>query len=76
MATVGTDFGQGGANLTPDASAGQVDLATALRDLITDLGVLRAAIVGLTAKLDADDGVTDVDYASTLDPVALISIKG
>lgn len=49
--------------------------AAATRELLTavlaDLAATRAAFVALTAKLDADGGVTDVDYASTLDPAAL-----
>lgn len=36
-----------------------------------DLTALRAAIVGITAKLDLDGGVTDTNYAATLNPAAL-----
>jgi plasmid maintenance system antidote protein VapI len=36
-----------------------------------DLTAIRAAIVAITAKLDADAGVTDVNYAATCDPAAL-----
>ena len=66
-----TNFGQGGAGLTPENATGGPILATALRDAATDLGVLRAAIVAITAKLDADAGVTDTDYAATCDPAAM-----
>ena len=54
------------------------DLATALRDIADDLTALRTAFVGLTAKIDADAGDTggDNDYAETLDPAALKTIKG
>lgn len=40
-----------------------------------DLAALRAAIVGITAKLDADVGVTDTNYAATQNPVALTFTK-
>jgi len=36
-----------------------------------DLTAIRAAIVGITAKLDADGGVTGTDYASLWNPAAL-----
>lgn len=35
-----------------------------------DLDNLRAAIVGITAQLDTDGGVTDTDYAANHDPQA------
>ena len=38
-----------------------------------DVAALRAAIVGVTAKLDADAGITDTDYAATWDPAAITS---
>jgi len=65
------NFGEGGAGLTPENATGGPILATALRDAATDLAALRAAIVGITAKLDADAGVTDTDYAATWDPAAM-----
>lgn len=37
----------------------------------TDLAALRASIVAITAKLDADVGVTDTNYAATTNPAAL-----
>lgn len=40
-----------------------------------DLAALRAAIVAITAKLDADAGVTDTNYASTCNPAALTFTK-
>lgn len=47
--------------------ATQVDLAAAK----VDLAALRAAIVGITAQLDTDGGVTETDYAASFDPAAL-----
>ena len=41
---------------------------------LNDLAALRAAFVALTAKLDADNGITDVNYASTLDPAVLETV--
>jgi len=70
MAAIKTTFGSGGSGLT-NAGQGTPTLATALRDVAGDLAALRAAVVGITAKLDADGGVTDADYAATWDPAAL-----
>jgi hypothetical protein len=36
-----------------------------------DITALRAAVVAITAKLDADGGVTDTNYAATCDPAAV-----
>lgn len=47
------------------------ELKTDLTALIADVTAIRTAVVGITAKLDADGGVTDTDYASSLDPAAL-----
>lgn len=49
----------------------QKDLIDVLDALLTDVTAIRTAVVGITAKLDADAGVTDTNYASTLDPAAL-----
>ena len=40
--------------------------------VVADLAAVRAAIVGITAKLDADGGVTDTDYAANNDPAAAL----
>jgi hypothetical protein len=40
---------------------------------VADTTAMRAAIVAITAKLDADAGVTDADYAATCDPAAQTS---
>lgn len=49
--------------------------AEALRAMLAaaqaDLAALRAAVVGITAKLDADAGVTDTNYSSLWNPAAL-----
>lgn len=47
-------------------------LLEALQD---DVAALRASIVGITAKLDADVGVTDTNYAALQNPPALTFIK-
>ncbi len=75
MAAITTKFGSGGANLTPKNSAGTPTLAGALRDVADDLTELRTQFVALLAKLDADAGVTDVDYASLLTPAAQLTTK-
>lgn len=75
MATIKTNFCSGGANLAP-AGSGTPTVAGAFRDVADDLDALRDAIVAITAKLDADGGVTDTDYAATADPAALLTIKG
>jgi hypothetical protein len=38
-----------------------------------DITALRAAVVAITAKLDADGGVTDTNYAATCNPAAVTS---
>lgn len=40
-----------------------------------DLAALRASLVAVTAKLDLDGGVTDVNYASLCNPAALSTTK-
>ena len=49
----------------------QGDEVVLLTALIADVTALRAAIVGITAQLDADAGVTDTTYASGNDPAAI-----
>ena len=46
-----------------------------LAALVDELTALRAAHSALTAKLDADDGVTDTDYAATCAPAAAAVTK-
>lgn len=69
------NFGEGGANVAPVAQ-GEPSLASALRDSADDQTELRAQFAALLAKLDADAGVTDTDYASTLTPAAQKLTKG
>lgn len=45
----------------------QTDHAT----LLADITAIRNAVVGITAQLDADIGVTDTDFASSNDPAAI-----
>lgn len=40
---------------------------------VADITALRAAVVAITAKLDADGGVTDTNYAATCNPAAQTS---
>lgn len=42
-----------------------------LEAVLADNTALRASIVAITAKLDADAGVTDTNYAATTNPAAL-----
>ena len=42
-----------------------------LAAVLVDLTAIRASFLLLTAKLDADATVTDVDYASLTNPAAL-----
>ncbi|TAJ75045.1 MAG: hypothetical protein EPO42_14405 [Gallionellaceae bacterium] len=75
MAAITKRFGSGGAGLAPGGNAGKPDLATILRDGVDDVTELRTQFIALLAKLDADGGVTDVNYASTLTPAALKNTK-
>lgn len=47
------------------------DNNTLLAAFLTDITAIRTAFTTLTAKLDADSGVGDTNYASTCDPAAL-----
>ena len=49
----------------------QAGLDSVLDSLLADVTAIRTAVVGITAKLDADAGITDTDYAATRDPAAL-----
>lgn len=52
------------------ATQEQTELNRAFKAVQADLDAQRAAFVALTAKLDSDAGITDTDYAATVDPVA------
>lgn len=49
----------------------ETELRKLLEAALADLTALRAAVVAITAKLDADGGVTDTNYAATCNPAAL-----
>lgn len=49
------------------------NLRTQFNRLVDDYDAFRTAIVGLLAKLDADAGVTDTNYASLWTPAAKTS---
>lgn len=53
----------------------QNDLKAALDATQTDLAVLRAAFLALTAKLDLDATIVATDFAATTNPVALSLTK-
>lgn len=46
------------------------ELKALLDTVLVEFGVLRTSITGITAKLDADVGVTDANYAALHDPPA------
>lgn len=47
------------------------ELRRLFADLLADVTALRTAHVVLAAKLDADVGVTDINYGALTNPVAL-----
>jgi len=53
------------------AVADVTDLRTKYTALLADVTAIRASVVGVNAKLDADAGVTDTNYAATWNPAAL-----
>ena len=57
----------------PDSTS-RIGLRAVLDTIQADLTALRAAIVGITAQLDADATVTDTDYAANNDPAALTTL--
>jgi len=60
------------AKITSGVTHNPAELELLLRGVLTDLTAIRAAIVAITAKLDADNVTNlDTDYASTCDPAAL-----
>lgn len=76
MANIKADFFDGGQGQnSKESTASRPSLALVLRDIADDLTAIRAALVGVTAKLDLDATVTDTDYASLHDPAALKTAK-
>ena len=75
MAAITTDFGYGGANLVPEGTGGAPTLAQALRDVADDFTNRNTQMDALLAKLDADAGVTDVDYAATIVAATQLTTK-
>jgi hypothetical protein len=51
-----------------------IEFKRVMTAVLADSAALRAAIVGITAQLDTDGGVTETDYAATFDPAALTLI--
>ena len=58
-----------------DSVSDQKNLNALLNAVQDDLAAIRASILLITAKLDADAGVTDTNYAATTNPAALNLIK-
>ncbi len=58
-----------------DSVPDQKNLTALLNALQDDVTAIRASILLITAKLDADAGVTDTNYAATTNPAALTFIK-
>jgi hypothetical protein len=54
-----------------DTQLNQTSDVVLMDAVVADLIAIRAAIVAITAQLDADAGVTDTDYAENNDPEAL-----
>jgi len=65
----------GGSGLHPSGN-GTPNVAGSLRDAVDDVTELRTQFIALLAKLDADVGITDVNYESTLTPAAQTLTKG
>lgn len=66
MASITSNTFSGGANTTPNDSAGTPSLATILRSFVQDVTLLRSTLTALGSKLDADAGVTDTNYNATI----------
>lgn len=62
MASISTSFNSGGSASAPNGG-GSPSLAQALRDIADDLATIKLWANTLAAKLNADAGVTDVNYA-------------
>jgi len=58
-----------------EGGAGVAQLPAIFYDLIDDLNELRNKQIALLQKLDADAGTADTDYAATLTPAPLKTVK-
>lgn len=56
------------------ANSTRADEAAINSALLADITAVRAAVLAITAKLDADAGVTDTNYAATCNPAALTTV--
>lgn len=65
MSAIHTDHFSGGSNVQKGHGT-RDDLAKALRDVADDFTAIRTALLNLGTKLDADAGVTDVNYNTTI----------
>lgn len=54
----------------PSTGGGSAAIRTLLEAAQEDIAALRTALAALTAKLDADAGVTDTNFAATCTPPA------
>jgi len=72
--TIEQDFGDGASGLSDET--GGATVADALRAAADDMTNLRVKFAALLAKLDADTGLDDSDYVSTLTPAAQTLVKG
>jgi hypothetical protein len=70
MPAIKKDHFTGGSFLAVGEENDVLGLASALRAGIDDITELRTQLIALLAKLDADAGVADTDYAATLTPAA------
>lgn len=76
MAEIDQKLGDGGMGRGISEESGVDNIVALMNAVVDDLTELRTQFVALLAKLDADGGVTDTDYASTLTPSALTLTKG
>ena len=53
--------------------ADDVKLGDLLQELVDSNNDLKTQVITLTAKLDADAGITDVNYAATIVPAAALA---
>lgn len=65
MAVIDKYFGSGGSGVPPEGSS-KPSLKDILFEEADDFETIRTKFNALLAKLDADAGVTDTDYASTV----------